>query len=93
MQDADRLDALGAVGLARCFMVGGALGHDFYDPNDPFCETRPPDDATYALDHFYEKLLELPETMQTDAGRAEAQRRVQFMRIYLDRLSDEIDAL
>ena len=92
VQDADRLDALGAVGIARCFMVGGALDHDFYDPNDPFCDARPPDDDTYALDHFYEKLLRLPETMQTDAGRAEAERRAAFMRSYLDRLADEIGA-
>ena len=92
VQDADRLDALGAVGIARCFMVGGALDHDFYDPNDPFCDARPPDDDTYALDHFYEKLLRLPKTMQTDAGRAEAEHRVQFMHRYLDRLADEIDA-
>jgi len=91
VQDADRLDALGAVGIARCFMVGGALDHDFYDPDDPFCADRAPDDDTYALDHFYEKLLRLPKTMQTDAGRAEAEHRVQFMRTYLDRLADEID--
>jgi len=92
VQDADRLDALGAVGIARCFMVGGALDHDFYDPDDPFCDARPPDDNTYALDHFYKKLLRLPDTMQTDAGRAEAEHRVQFMRTYLDRLAEEINA-
>ena len=92
VQDADRLDALGAVGLARAFMVGGALGHTLYDPDDPFCEHRPPDDDTYAIDHFYAKLLRLPDTMQTDAGGTEAERRVQFMRTYLDRLADEIDA-
>ncbi len=91
VQDADRLDALGAVGIARCFMVGGALDHDLYDPDDPFCESRPPDDDTYALDHFYAKLLRLPDTMQTDAGRREAVRRAQFMRSYLDRFAGEID--
>lgn len=91
VQDADRLDALGAVGIARCFMVGGALDHDLYDPDDPFCDSRPPDDDTYALDHFYAKLLRLPDTMQTDAGRREAERRAQFMRSYLDRFADEID--
>ncbi len=92
VQDADRLDALGAVGLARALMVGGALDHELYDPDDPFCEGRPPDDDTYTIDHFYAKLLRLPDTMQTDAGRAEAERRAQFMRTYLDRLADEIDA-
>ncbi len=92
VQDADRLDALGAVGLARCFMVGGTLGHAVYDPDDPFCEERFPDDDTYVIDHFYSKLFRLPETMATAAGRQEAERRVQFMRTYLDRLADEIGA-
>ena len=90
VQDADRLDALGAVGIARCFMVGGDLGTAFYDPEDPFCESRAPDDATYSLDHFYAKLLRLPDTMQTTAGRKEAERRVQFMQSYLDQLASEI---
>jgi len=92
VQDADRLDALGAVGIARCFMVGGALDHALYDPDDPFCDDRPPDDDTYSVDHFYAKLLRLPDTMQTEAGRQEAERRAAFMRSYLDRLADEIDA-
>jgi uncharacterized protein len=91
VQDADRLDALGAVGIARCFMVGGALESALYHPDDPFCADRPPDDKAYVIDHFYTKLLDLPETMQTEAGRREAERRAQFMRSYLDRLADEID--
>jgi uncharacterized protein len=90
VQDADRLDALGAVGLARCFLVGGNLGNALYDPDDPFCAERPPDDDTYVLDHLYAKLLRLPDTMQTEAGRAEAERRAQFLRTYLDRLAEEI---
>jgi len=90
VQDADRLDALGAIGIARCFTVGGALGRTLYAPDDPFCETRPPDDGTYTVDHFYQKLLRLPETMQTPAGRTEAERRATFMRTYLDRLETEV---
>lgn len=90
VQDADRLDALGAVGIARCLMVGGALDRPLYAPDDPFCDARTPDDDTYTLDHFYAKLLRLPDTMQTDAGRAEADRRAAFVRTYLDRLRDEI---
>lgn len=92
VQDADRLDALGAVGIARCFMVGGDLGHALYNPDDPFCEDRPPDDDAYSIDHFYAKLLNLPDTMKTDAGRKEAERRAQFMRSYLEELSSEIGA-
>jgi uncharacterized protein len=90
VQDADRLDALGAVGLARCFMVGGALDNSLYDPDDPFCKDRPLDDDTYVIDHFYTKLLRLPDTMKTAAGRQEAERRAEFLRTYLDRLADEI---
>ncbi len=90
VQDADRLDALGAVGIARCFMVGGDLGTTLYNPDDPFCETRAPDDTTYSLDHFYAKLFRLPDTMNTPAGREEAERRVQFMQSYLDQLASEI---
>jgi uncharacterized protein len=90
VQDADRLDALGAVGIARCFMVGGKLDTSLYNPDDPFCETREPDDASYTVDHFYTKLLRLPKTMKTEAGRAEAQRRAEVMRRYLDQLRREI---
>ncbi len=90
VQDADRLDALGAIGIARCFAVGGALGRALYDPEDPFCADRPPDDGTYVVDHFYAKLLKLPATMQSEAGRAEAERRVRFMRQYLRALGREI---
>lgn len=90
VQDADRLDALGATGLARCFMVGGALGQTLYDPADPFCEDRAPDDSRFTVDHFYEKLLRLPDTMQTGAGQAEAERRASFLETYLNRLKEEI---
>ncbi len=90
VQDADRLDALGAIGIARCLAVGGALGRPLYDPADPFCRDRPPDDAVATLDHFYTKLLMLADTMQTATGRAEAARRTAFLRAYLDQLATEL---
>ena len=90
VQDADRLDALGAIGIARCLLTGGQMNSRLYDPNDPFCESRPADDRRQAVDHFFAKLLKLPDTMQTAAGQAEAQRRADFMRVYLGRLGDEI---
>ena len=90
VQDADRLDSLGAIGIARCLLVGGRLDRPLCDPNDPFCDEREPDDARYTLDHFYAKLLKLPSTMQTEAGRAEAERRAALMRRYLDDLRGEI---
>ncbi len=90
VQDADRLDALGAIGIARCFMVGGSLELSLYDPTEPFPERREPDDSTYVVDHFYVKLLKLPDTMQTAAGRAEARRRARYMEDFLRRLGTEV---
>ncbi|MBX0329461.1 HD domain-containing protein [Oscillochloris sp. ZM17-4] len=90
VQDADRLDALGAVGVARCLMLGAQLGRPLYQADEPFPVTRPADDAVSSIDHFYTKLLGLAETMATDAGRAEAGRRTAFMRDFLRQLGHEI---
>lgn len=91
VQDADRLDALGAVGIARCLLTGGAMGTPLYASTDPFCSRREPDDRQFTLDHFYRKLLHLPATMQTAAGRAEAERRADYMQRFLARLREEIN--
>ena len=90
-QDADRLDAVGAVGIARCFMVTGSMGRSMYHPEDPFHDdaARPLDDKEYAVDHFYRKLLLLKDSMQTDVGRAEAARRTAVMQSFLDNLQVE----
>ncbi len=69
VQDADRLESLGAIGLARVFAVAGALNTILFDAEDPFADRRALDDRKYALDHFQCKLLRLPETMQTDKGK------------------------
>ena len=69
LQDADRLDALGAIGIARVFMTGGTLGRALYDPIDPFCKNREPDDKKWNLDHFYRKLLKLESGMHTKTAR------------------------
>ena len=90
VQDADRLDALGAIGLARCIAVGAALGRPVYEPQDPFCRSREPDDRGASVDHFYTKLLKLAGTMQTAAGRREAERRTAFLRAFLAQLESEI---
>ena len=90
VQDADRLDALGAIGIARCIAVGAALGRPIYQTDDPFCAAREPDDAGASVDHFYTKLLTLADTMRTEAGRREARRRSDFMQGYLDQLRSEI---
>jgi uncharacterized protein len=90
VQDADRLDSLGAIGIARCLLVGGRLDRPLCAAEDPFCDERAPDDSRYTVDHFYAKLLKLPATMQTAAGRAEAERRAAIMLRYLDDLRAEI---
>ena len=90
VQDADRLEAIGAIGIARCFLTGGAMGTPLYDPSEPFAIDRELDDKRYTLDHFYVKLFKLADTMQTEAGRAEAMRRTEYMREFLQRLGDEI---
>ncbi len=90
VQDADRLDALGAIGIARCLLTGGALGSDIYHAEDPFAEARDLDDKAYMFDLFYAKLFKLPSTLVTDAGRAEAERRVRMMETFLAELGREV---
>src|SRR5690606_35255761 len=65
VQDADRMEALGAIGLVRVFAVSGALNTILFDADDPFADRRELDDKKYALDHFQCKLLRLAGTMQT----------------------------
>lgn len=90
VQDADRLEAVGAIGIARCFLTGGSMGTPLYDPADPFSQSRDPDDRRYTLDHFYCKLLGLADTMKTQAGKAEAIKRTDYMREFLSQLGFEI---
>jgi uncharacterized protein len=90
LQDADRLDALGAVGIARTFLVGGAIGRPMHHPRDPFCLTREPDDKQWNLDHFYRKLLKLEEGMHTKTGKEMAGERTQVMKDYLEQMRKEI---
>ena len=93
VQDADRLEALGAIGIARCLLTGGSMGAAIYAQDDPFCEGREPDDRSYSVDHFYTKLFTLADTMQTDAGRKEAHRRADYMKGFLVQLKGEIEGI
>ena len=90
VQDADRLEALGAIGLARVFAVSGALNNSLFDARDPFADRRELDDKTYALDHFQCKLLRLPKTMQTEKGRAMAVHNARFLVQFMAKLSAEL---
>ena len=90
VQDADRLDGLGAIGVARCFATAGLMKRAFYSEQDPFCVDRPVDDARFTVDHFYAKLFKTADTLKTKAGRAEGAKRVSVMKRYLDDLAKEI---
>jgi uncharacterized protein len=90
LQDADRLDALGAVGIARTFSVGGSERRPLYHTQDPFCDTRKPDDYSWTVDHFYKKLLFLEKKMNTTTGKALAKKRTKIMIKFLADLKGEI---
>lgn len=90
-QDADRLDAIGAIGIARTFTVGGALDRPMYDPLDPFLESgRAANDKENTLDHFFVKLFHLSDRMQTVTGQELAGERTARMKRFLADLADEI---
>ncbi len=90
LQDADRLEALGAIGIMRVFSTGMRMGAHYFHPADPWAKDREHDDKTYSVDHFFTKLLLLPDLMNTEAGRAEAQRRAEVLRSFLHELGTEI---
>ena len=90
LQDADRLDALGAIGIARVFATGGSLRRPFYNLDDPFCKKRIPDDEIWTLDHFFEKLLKLEFLMNTNSGKIEAKKRTKILKDFLKQLKHEI---
>jgi len=90
LQDADRLDALGVLGIVRCFSVGGRLNRPFYDESDPAADHRAPDDSVYTLDHFQKKLFNLPDLMQTDSGRKLALERMETLKQFIRNLKTEL---
>jgi uncharacterized protein len=90
LQDADRMEALGAIGIARVFYTAGQLGGRLFDPADPMAVGRELDDRRYALDHFEVKLFRLPATMNTASGKALAERRAGWMRGFVEKLRQEI---
>lgn len=90
VQDADRLEALGAIGLARVFAVSGSLGVALFDADDPFADARALNDKQFALDHFQTKLLRLPDTMQTEMGRELARHNANFLVQFMAKLSAEL---
>jgi uncharacterized protein len=90
VQDADRLDSLGAIGVARCFSTGALMGIPFHHEYDAFGEHRALDDRSYTVDHFLVKLFKIAETLQTASARVEGAQRVAFMQDYLKQLRSEV---
>jgi uncharacterized protein len=95
VQDADRLDAMGAIGLARAFNYGGFKGRELYNPAIKpaagMTKEQYKSSSAPTINHFYEKLLLLKDRMNTQTGRKMAEKRHQFMELYLDRFFREWD--
>ncbi|XP_057500581.1 uncharacterized protein LOC130784645 [Actinidia eriantha] len=97
VQDADRLDAIGAIGIARCFTFGGSRNAALYDPKimprSDLCKEQymKKGEKTTSLNHFHEKLLKLKGLMKTEAGKRRAERRHKFMEDFLQEFYEEWD--
>ena len=93
VQDADRLDAIGAIGIARAFNYGGFKGREIYDPNvSPnlnMNKTEYKNSTAPTINHFYEKLLLLKDKMNTPTGKILAAQRHEFMQTYLTQFYKE----
>ena len=95
VQDADRIDAIGAIGIARVFAYNGKKGNPIYDPDVGIIEIKTEEEyrtlKRHAINHFYEKLLKVKDTMNTDEGRSIAIKRTDYMNEYLKEFYDEWD--
>ncbi|MBN2094714.1 MAG: HD domain-containing protein [Candidatus Aenigmarchaeota archaeon] len=90
LQDADKLDAIGAIGLARGFAFGGSNNWPEYNPEDPFLKQDRPME-NYTVDHIYWKILRLKRKMHTKKGKELAEEREKFVREFLDRMEKELN--
>ncbi|TOL36721.1 HD domain-containing protein [Vibrio parahaemolyticus] len=90
VQDADRLDALGAIGVTRCIQVSTHFNAQLYNDNDMFAKERELNDKQFTVDHFQTKLFKIVDTMNTESAKLEANKRKAFMQTYLKQLHDEV---
>lgn len=91
VQDADRLDALGAIGVTRCIQVSTLFDATLYNEHDMFAEHRELEDKRFTIDHFQTKLFKIVDTMNTKAAYEEAVKRKAFMQSYLEQLRQEVE--
>lgn len=93
VQDADRLDSIGAIGIARCFAYGGHVGHPIYDPSvKPVLHSSEEEyrkSKGTSIGHFYEKLLLLKDRMQTKSGKKIAEERHKYIESFVDQFLSE----
>ncbi|MCC8379005.1 HD domain-containing protein [Xenorhabdus sp. PB30.3] len=92
VQDADRLDSIGMMGVARCFYTAGRMRSGLYNAYDPLAKQREYDDRAYAVDHFYTKLFKIEAGFQTETGKQMARERTKRMEQFLNEFFDEIQA-
>lgn len=90
VQDADRLDSLGAIGIARCFATSSLMSRPFYAEEDPWAESRSLDDKSYGIDHFFQKLFKLVDHLNTETAKKEGEHRIAFIKTYLEQIKREI---
>lgn len=90
LQDADSLEATGAISIMRTFSSAGVMNKTFYDVSDPFCKNRKPDDSKYALDLFFTRLLVVQRRLHTRTAKNIAKRRTVFLKIFLKELRVEL---
>ncbi|EMR33837.1 HD domain-containing protein [Vibrio harveyi] len=91
VQDADRLDAIGAIGVTRCIQVSTLFDATLYNEQDMFAEHRELQDKRFTIDHFQTKLFKIVDTMNTKAAYEEAVKRKAFMQSYLEQLRQEVE--
>lgn len=89
VQDSDRLDALGSIGILRCAAVNAKMKSKFYDPEDLLAERRNLNDKEFMLDHYFVKLFKLPDLMNTKGAKDLALERVEFMKLFVKQLMTE----
>jgi uncharacterized protein len=100
LQDADRLEALGAIGIARCFATGSQLGQEIHNPNNPpildqteeeFKKQYTGERKNTTINHFYEKILKVKDLMNTETGKKIAEKRHKYVQEFLDRFFKECE--
>lgn len=90
LQDADSLEAMGAISIMRTFSSAGVMNKNFYNQFDPFCKNRRPDEKEYALDLFFSRLLIVHERLHTKTAKVFSKKRILFLKSFLKALRSEL---